>query len=175
MCLDACTGAYMHQIIQDLSTSMCLINWTEPNLPGRKDPCYMNIPCRCWTAPYAKIGRTTPFTTDSHLHCFLFWCSHPSLSAFPAPFRTSKQRAWLVAIHVGVQDGGKIQAWYQHRIIQAALSVQEWWLYLRAQVASSKCKGFDSLFALISWQLWKERNARLFRGLNLNRQSYCKG
>ncbi|KAF8689653.1 hypothetical protein HU200_041714 [Digitaria exilis] len=35
---------------------------------------------------------------------------------------------------------------------------------LRSQIPHTKRKGFDSLFALIAWQLWKERNARLFRG-----------
>jgi hypothetical protein len=25
-------------------------------------------------------------------------------------------------------------------------------------------KGIDTLFGLVSWQLWKERNARCFRG-----------
>ncbi|KAF8772420.1 hypothetical protein HU200_005781 [Digitaria exilis] len=30
--------------------------------------------------------------------------------------------------------------------------------------ARSKQKGFDSLFAIVSWQLWKERNAWVFRG-----------
>jgi hypothetical protein len=28
--------------------------------------------------------------------------------------------------------------------------------------------GFDSLFALVSWQVWKERNARCFRGQSAN-------
>ncbi|RLM64314.1 hypothetical protein C2845_PM16G24120 [Panicum miliaceum] len=43
-------------------------------------------------------------------------------------------------------------------------SLQEWWLSLRMQLPRPKRKGFDSLCALVCWQLWKERNARLFRG-----------
>lgn len=39
-------------------------------------------------------------------------------------------------------------------------TIQDWWI----QLQGTKRKGFDSLFALISWQIWKERNARLFRG-----------
>ncbi|RLM53052.1 hypothetical protein C2845_PMPSC006798 [Panicum miliaceum] len=37
------------------------------------------------------------------------------------------------------------------------------WIQLRQQCLDSKRKGFDSLFALVSWQIWKERNARVFR------------
>ncbi|CAN6373551.1 unnamed protein product [Urochloa humidicola] len=43
-------------------------------------------------------------------------------------------------------------------------SLQVWWTHLRRQVQAQKRKGFDSLFALVSWQIWKERNARVFRG-----------
>lgn len=42
-------------------------------------------------------------------------------------------------------------------------SLQDWWLRLRAQLPGGKRKGFDTLFALVTWQLWKERNARVFR------------
>lgn len=43
-------------------------------------------------------------------------------------------------------------------------NIQDWWIHLRNQLQGTKKKRFDSLFALISWQIWKERNARLFRG-----------
>ena len=38
-----------------------------------------------------------------------------------------------------------------------------WWSLLRQQLPGYKRKGFDTLFALITWHLWKERNARVFR------------
>ncbi|KAF8701133.1 hypothetical protein HU200_033795 [Digitaria exilis] len=44
-------------------------------------------------------------------------------------------------------------------------TLQDWWMLLRAQLAGGKRKGFDSLFALTSWQIWKERNARVFRDI----------
>jgi hypothetical protein len=34
---------------------------------------------------------------------------------------------------------------------------------MRAGLQTSQRKGLDSLFALVSWQLLKERNARCFR------------
>jgi hypothetical protein len=62
------------------------------------------------------------------------------------------------------------EAWFQ--ICQAigvqmpppSASVRAWWKQLRWACMPSKRKGLDSLFAPTSWELWKERNARLFRG-----------
>ncbi|OEL19969.1 hypothetical protein BAE44_0019012, partial [Dichanthelium oligosanthes] len=41
--------------------------------------------------------------------------------------------------------------------------LQEWWKSLRNQWRGEKRKGFDTLFALTTWEIWKERNARTFR------------
>ena len=38
-----------------------------------------------------------------------------------------------------------------------------WWHSLRSMFTGDRRTGMDSLFALVSWQLWKERNARCFR------------
>jgi hypothetical protein len=38
-----------------------------------------------------------------------------------------------------------------------------WWRRLRSLFDGEQPSGLDSLFALISWQIWKERNARCFR------------
>ncbi|KAG0531137.1 hypothetical protein BDA96_05G248400, partial [Sorghum bicolor] len=38
-----------------------------------------------------------------------------------------------------------------------------WWRRLRKLAEGAQRKGLDSLFALVSWQIWKERNARCFR------------
>jgi hypothetical protein len=45
----------------------------------------------------------------------------------------------------------------------ASTTVWSWWRRMRVGLQSSQRKGLDSLFALVSWQLWKERNARCFR------------
>lgn len=49
-------------------------------------------------------------------------------------------------------------------VVPGSDTLQDWWLQLRDQLPNSKRKGFDSLFALVAWQLWKERNGRVFRG-----------
>ena len=46
---------------------------------------------------------------------------------------------------------------------QAMESLQDWWARLRSFLPPPKRKGFDTLFSLIAWELWKERNARVFR------------
>lgn len=42
-------------------------------------------------------------------------------------------------------------------------SVLGWWRCLRSGWHGKARKGFDSLFALICWLIWKERNTRCFR------------
>ena len=42
--------------------------------------------------------------------------------------------------------------------------VLAWWLRNRKLLQKHVWKGFDSLFFLIGWKLWKERNARTFGG-----------
>jgi hypothetical protein len=52
-------------------------------------------------------------------------------------------------------------------------SMQTWWLQARECFSSKDRKGFDTLVILISWRLWKQRNARVFQ--NLNKQYSVEG
>jgi hypothetical protein len=45
--------------------------------------------------------------------------------------------------------------------VQEAVAM-EWWLHSRKFIPKPIRQGFDSLFFLIGWMLWKERNARTF-------------
>jgi hypothetical protein len=42
-------------------------------------------------------------------------------------------------------------------------SIADWWERWRQRWHREKRKCADTLFALVAWELWKERNARLFR------------
>ena len=44
-----------------------------------------------------------------------------------------------------------------------ACSIMERWLEFRALLPGNLQKGFDTLFALVCWRIWKERNGRIFR------------
>lgn len=41
-------------------------------------------------------------------------------------------------------------------------NILQWWLHSRKLISKHVRRGFDSLFFLVSWMLWKERNARTF-------------
>jgi hypothetical protein len=41
--------------------------------------------------------------------------------------------------------------------------IANWWERWRQRWRREKKKGADTLFALVAWKLWKERNARLFQ------------
>ena len=45
----------------------------------------------------------------------------------------------------------------------AAATTLRWWRRLRATYNGVRRRGIDSLFALVCWTIWKERNARCFR------------
>jgi hypothetical protein len=44
-----------------------------------------------------------------------------------------------------------------------AHSVRQWWHRLRHSALAYRHRGLDTLFALTSWEIWKECNARCFR------------
>jgi hypothetical protein len=46
---------------------------------------------------------------------------------------------------------------------QAQPTTLKWWRQLRSTFSGIRKPGADSLFALVSWTIWKERNARCFR------------
>jgi hypothetical protein len=41
-------------------------------------------------------------------------------------------------------------------------SLQEWWKAARGRFRKKEKQGFDALVILITWRLWKQRNARVF-------------
>jgi hypothetical protein len=47
-------------------------------------------------------------------------------------------------------------------VIVQESAIMEWWIFSRKQLPKSIRRGFDSLFFLMGWALWKERNARTF-------------
>jgi hypothetical protein len=53
----------------------------------------------------------------------------------------------------------------QHVVVVADEPALLWWLRCRKRVPKPVRRGFDSLFFLIGWMLWKERNARTFNGI----------
>ena len=51
----------------------------------------------------------------------------------------------------------------QRTLPASSQTVLAWWRSLRSMFTKDWRTGMDSLFALVSWQMWKERNARCFR------------
>lgn len=44
------------------------------------------------------------------------------------------------------------------------LNICDTWNRLRVRLPKQQRKGMDSLFILVSWQIWKQRNDKVFRG-----------
>jgi hypothetical protein len=102
---------------------------------------------RQWTA-----DRRRRHGLDARDNCFL--CDHDSETIDHIVVECSFARQlWFEAaaalgVHLNQQPAGTIVAWW------------ETWRALWPNHA----KGADSLLALIAWEIWKERNARCFRG-----------
>jgi hypothetical protein len=54
----------------------------------------------------------------------------------------------------------------QHRVKVLEGAVLDWRISSRKHIPEGVRKGFDSLFFLVGWLIWKERNARTFNGVS---------
>jgi hypothetical protein len=43
-----------------------------------------------------------------------------------------------------------------------------WWLLLRRGLPKEQKQGVDTAVMLVSWRIWKERNARVFNNVELS-------
>jgi hypothetical protein len=55
------------------------------------------------------------------------------------------------------------------------LSVLERWLLLRQGLSKEQKKGLDTAVMLVSWLIWKERNARIFNGTEQSLSQLIRG
>ncbi|GJN11283.1 hypothetical protein PR202_ga29462 [Eleusine coracana subsp. coracana] len=68
------------------------------------------------------------------------------------------------------------QIWYNllrnvgHQILTptADSAIVDWWLTARKRIPKAHRKGFDSLVVLVTWEVWKERNRRVFQRTSRN-------
>jgi hypothetical protein len=49
-----------------------------------------------------------------------------------------------------------------------------WWTDSRKRLPKQIHRGFDSLFFIVGWNLWKERNARTFDRSSRQQLFFCK-
>jgi hypothetical protein len=54
------------------------------------------------------------------------------------------------------------QVGFQHLCPNDSSSLVHWWQHTLSQVPDSFRRGFDSLLLLVSWEVWKKRNRRIF-------------
>lgn len=59
---------------------------------------------------------------------------------------------WEILSWIGMPSG----------YLQQDMSIAESWAWMRQGREKTARKGLDTMFLLISWQLWKERNGRVF-------------
>jgi hypothetical protein len=60
-------------------------------------------------------------------------------------FRIFRRHGWVALLPVAQQ------------------AIIDWWLSMRKRVSKVSRSRFDSIFALVLWRLWNERNVRVFR------------
>jgi hypothetical protein len=102
---------------------------------------------RHWTA-----DRRHRHGLDARLECYLCDQEPENIDHIITECSFSRQIWWSILMAFGVdssQVGGG--------------TILEWWQRWRRRWIGVKRKGADTLFGLVAWELWKERNARLFR------------
>jgi hypothetical protein len=108
---------------------------------------WLAIRGRHWTA-----DRRHRHGLDARDECYLCDQEPESIDHIISSCSFSRHIWWTILAVLGVnasQVGGG--------------SVIDWWEHWRRRWHGDKRKGADTLFALVAWELWKERKARLFR------------
>jgi hypothetical protein len=54
-------------------------------------------------------------------------------------------------------------------------STEDWWLLVRKQVPKIRRRDFDTVVILVHWRIWKERNSRIFDGVQHSAQEVFEG
>ncbi|CAL5009846.1 unnamed protein product [Urochloa decumbens] len=102
---------------------------------------------RIWTA-----DRRRRRGLEAHDLCFL--CDQENKTA----------NHLIVSCPVAKEVWWRVLTWAncQCNFLDGEASVQDWWEHLLSLQLPGRRKGVCSLFMIIGWHLWKERNARLF-------------
>ena len=56
----------------------------------------------------------------------------------------------------------------------ATTNIKEWMTYCWSKAASDKRKGVLSLMHLVSWEIWRERNRRIFQDLRMDMRTFVQ-
>jgi len=90
---------------------------------------------------------------ETHDNCFLYDQEPESIDHIIVDCSYSKQVWWCIR-----------SALRETQQLVPANSTIDWWNVWREHWTRQCRNGADSIFALVAWELWKERNARRLRG-----------
>jgi hypothetical protein len=99
------------------------------------------------------VACTTSEAMDANDACFLCDQEPETIDHIVISCSFSKHEWWNVLVALGHTQG-----------LPNYNTIFDWWTSWRSTWTSTNRSGVDSGFALVAWELWKERNARCFRG-----------
>ena len=125
--------------------------WKTPAPPRVKFFWWLVMHGRCWTA-----DRRFRHGLQESNSCALCDQAPETLDhlLLQCPFARELWTRCLRSLHL------------QHRVKVQEGAVLDWWISSRKHIPKEVRKGFDSLFFLVGWLIWKERNARTFNGVS---------
>lgn len=94
--------------------------------------------------------------------------SHAKRSLVPALYKQSRNRSTFVSCAYTKRVWSAIANWARDTNLTptqwtALGSILDWWMEIRLIEQASNRKGQESLIILTLWQIWKERNRRIFQ------------
>jgi hypothetical protein len=116
---------------------------------------WLSVRRRHWTA-----DRRLRHGLDTHTTCPLCDQEPETLDHLVVTCSFSRQ-LWHAAA----------QAFRSQGVPTPAGTLSDWWSAWRELWDGDLRKGADTFFALAAWELWKERNARVFRGASTDIES----